>query len=159
MSEDKLTKRILEDSAVILVAIIAINLTMFTQLIPFEVGVFAFLIGVGLAGIGCFDIAFAVRNKNLHRHLLSDQKGIVYVWFVIAITVAFLAMVWWVLALPLWMIIQAMEGIAAYPPEAVGAVNLVKNVITYFLVFVVLGCIVFGLVSSFRREDIQTPLG
>jgi hypothetical protein len=152
---DKFEKRILQDTGFVGACLVLLFISMYAN-IGFAAAIMGILIAWAGCTLGVLDMSVAIRGKPLN--LFKNKKGIVFTWAIAAITIGFTALVWWVVSYPLMMVIETMEGTFTYPAEAYGTIQLVKNVLGWFLGIEVIGVLFWALISSFRRTEQQYPV-
>jgi hypothetical protein len=123
----------------------------------FELGMFVYGIGAMLTGIGVILIFSLVYSED--KKVVRAKRGAMWIWAVCLLSIGVLALGWFVLMWPTYMIIQTIEGAYNFPPEATGAIGLIKTVIAWFLILMALGLLLWAFVSSQRREEITYPVG
>jgi len=83
----------------------------------------------------------------------DDKQGILWVWAVCLLTIIVMSIAWFTLSWPAFMIIDAVLASYSFPPTARLAITLTSNVISWFLILMVLGLVLWAFVNSQRRED------
>jgi len=82
----------------------------------------------------------------------------VLVWVVGISGICIALMVWVLTMYPVSLYWQSLDALNLYPPEASGTLTLVHNVAGWTLLALVVGLLVWMLLSSFRREDQAVPI-
>ncbi len=90
--------------------------------------------------------------KEINR-FKDDKRGIMWVWAVCLLTIVVMSMAWFTLSWPAFMIIDAVLASYNFPPTARLAITLTGNVISWFLIMMVLGLLLWAFVNSQRREE------
>jgi len=83
----------------------------------------------------------------------DDKQGIMWVWAVCLLTIVVMSMAWFTLSWPAFMIIDSILASYSFPPTARLAITLTSNVISWFLILMVLGLVLWAFVNSQRREE------
>ena len=93
------------------------------------------------------------------RNLQSNQSGVMLVWVTASIMIVTFMIAWFVTAPVLFTFMDAMEALSGCPPETITIINNSINVIVWTaLIFV--GLVIFwALLSSFKKEGQEVPLG
>ena len=89
----------------------------------------------------------------------KNKRAALWIWAVCLLSITVMALAWFVLTWPTYMIIEYIEPVYTFPPEATPAITLVKNVIAWFLILMSLGLLLWAYVHSQRREDVTYPVG
>lgn len=122
------------------------------SLIPSEYAYSFLLIGlpsiIGGSFFACLEIMSTIK---------TDKHGVLWVWVVCLMAIVVMALAWFTLTWPVYLMIQQIESLFTFPTGAQSAVDLVKTVIAWFLVFFVLGMLLWAYVNSQRREDVTYP--
>jgi hypothetical protein len=123
----------------------------------FELTMLFLTLGIGFcfSGVLLFANWFRVNMKDLNK----NKRGALYVWAVCLLAIVVLAMGWFTLSYPTFQIIEIIENIYSFPPEATAAIGLIKSVLGWFLILMSLGLIIWAFVASSRREDVTFPIG
>lgn len=87
----------------------------------------------------------------------KDQKGIMWVWAVCLLTIVIMSIAWFTLSWPAFLILDAVLASYSFPPTARLAITLVSNVISWFLILMTLGLLLWAFVNSQRKEDVSYP--
>ena len=122
----------------------------------FELAVLCFTFGVGfsLFGVGLMLNLFRVTEKKF----AEDKSGALWIWAVCLLSIVVLAMGWFTLTWPTFIIIEYIESVYTFPPEASNAITLIKTVMGWFLILMALGLLLWAYVMSQRREDVTYPI-
>jgi len=126
-----------------------------------EFGVFFLCLGIGFAIMGWASMFFIFcpdEWASLKKAFRRNRRGAIWIWAVCLLALVVLAMGWFTLTWPTYMIINYIESVYTFPPEAQPAVTLMKNVIAWFLIFMALGLLLWAYVASQRREEISYPM-
>lgn len=83
----------------------------------------------------------------------DDKRGIMWVWAVCLLTIVVMSMAWFTLSWPAFMIIDSILASYSFPPTARLAITLVSNVISWFLIIMTLGLLLWAIVNSQRKEE------
>lgn len=113
----------------------------------------AFFLGVTITIVCTALIAFRVLSMDRQR----KNRGIIWIWVVCIFAIAVLALLWLPLSWVSYMMIDVVKENYNFPPQALSAINLLTQVIGYFLVIMLFGLIIWAIVNSQRREDITYP--
>jgi uncharacterized membrane protein len=87
------------------------------------------------------------------KQFKDDKRGVMWVWAICLLTIVVMSMAWFTLSWPAFMIIDAVLASYSFPPTARLAITLVSNVISWFLIMMVLGLLLWAFVNSQRREE------
>lgn len=87
------------------------------------------------------------------KRFKDDKRGIMWVWAVCLLTIVVMSMAWFTLSWPAFMIIDAVLASYNFPPTARLAITLTSNVISWFLIMMTLGLLLWAFVNSQRREE------
>lgn len=123
--------------------------TLETIILLFSLGAGLILFGVALA----FNI-IRVSEKTFRK----NKRAALWIWTVCLLSITVLALAWFVLTWPTFMIIDYIESVYTFPPEAAPAITLIKNVLGWFLILMALGLLLWAYVNSQRREEITYPV-
>ena len=122
----------------------------------FELTMFFLMLGIGFCSSSI--ILFANWIRIDMRTLKKNKQGALYIWAVCLLSLVVLAMGWFTLTYPTFMIIEMIEGMYNFPPEATAGIGLIKSVLGWFLILMALGLIIWAFVASSRREDVTYPI-
>jgi len=120
---------------------------------PARVGMVLILMGISFCCVTLF-LAFQLFSK-----FRQSRRGAIYVWAVCLLSIAVLAIGWFTLTWPAYMLIELIESIYAFPPEATAAITLIKNMIGWFLIIMAFGLLLWAILASTRREEVTYPIG
>ena len=121
-----------------------------------ELAFFFWFAGIGLS---CVALASAFSFfAGEEKKFAKDKRAALWIWAVCLLSIAVLALGWFTLSWPTYMIIETIENVYAFPPEAESAINLIKNVIGWFLILMSLGLLLWAFVNSQRREEVTYPM-
>jgi len=98
-----------------------------------------------------------------HYHLLflpvaeeglrMNNKGALWLWSVAILTIIVMALAWFVLTWPTFMIIDFVESQYTFQGSSAYAATFVKNVLSWFLVLMSLGLLLWLYVNSQRKSE------
>lgn len=91
------------------------------------------------------------------KRFKDDKKGIMWVWAMCLLTIVVMSIAWFTLSWPAFMILDQILASYTFPPTARLAITLTTNVISWFLIMMVLGLLLWAFVNSQRREDQTYP--
>lgn len=112
------------------------------------------------AGLSLFGVALALNIIRVNEKTFRKNKSAaLWIWAVCLLSIVTLALAWFVLTWPTFMIIDYIEGVYTFPPEAAPAITLVKNVMAWFLILMALGLLLWAYVNSQRKEELTYPVG
>lgn len=112
------------------------------------------------AGLSLFGVALALNIIRVsEKTFRKNKRGALWIWAVCLLSLTVLALAWFVLTWPTFMIIDYIESVYTFPPEAAPAITLVKNVLGWFLILMSLGLLLWAYVNSQRREEVTYPVG
>lgn len=97
------------------------------------------------------------KMVNEVERFKEDTHGVMWVWAVCLLTIVVMSMAWFTLSWPAFMIIDAVLASYNFPPTARLAITLTSNVISWFLILMVLGLVLWAFVNSQRKEDVSYP--
>jgi len=150
-----------DDSMTILLLVVAGLVGVSGMFLPnIELAVFSLALGMGLMFIGVL-LAFnfiRVSEKRLKK-LKENKRGALWIWAVALLAIVTLAIGWFALTWPAFMLIEQIEGVYDFPAETIPAINLIKAVMGWFLILMTLGLLLWAYVNSQRREDVTYPVG
>ena len=86
-----------------------------------------------------------------------NNKGAMWIWAVCILSLVVLAMGWFTLTWPTFLIIETIESQYSFPSEATNAITLMKTVLGWFLILMALGLLAWAFVNSQKREEITYP--
>lgn len=109
------------------------------------------------------DMLWLVRGKRFlpewkPRRFKANESGVIWVWVTAALTLGTVAIVWWVISYPLFLIIDTYSEVFTTPEEIAPLLSLLTRVIVWFLGVVVFGIIIWALVSSYQGERQSYPV-
>jgi len=145
--EDQIPKHI------ILFLLVGITLMGIFWIFPTPVTLLCHLVGVGiaiLAGISAFNWA-----KSSEKSVRRKKIGVVWIWAVAFLTLAFMALAYWATTWPLTILMAKMQTIFSFPSEAMPAIALYTNIIVYFLFFVCIGVLLWAIVNSEKGGELS----
>jgi len=153
-SDEKFNRKILE---LLILTLLGFGfLLVGTVGYSFELTMFFLMLGMGFCFSGI--ILFANWLRINMRDFNKNKRGALYIWAVCLLSIVVLAMGWFTLTYPTFMIIDLIEDMYDFPPEATASIGLIKSVLGWFLILMALGLIIWALVASSRREDVTYPI-
>lgn len=84
-----------------------------------------------------------------------DNKGALWLWSVAILTIIVMAFAWFALTWPTFMVIDFVESRYSYSGSSAYAATFVKNVLSWFLILMSLGLLLYLYVNSQRKEEIR----
>jgi len=123
----------------------------------FELQMFCYSSGISFLVLSIIFSVMVVRSFDKKASQPRQNKGAIWVWAVCLLALVVLAMGWFTLTWPTFIIIETIEAQFSFPPEATNAINLMKNVLGWFLILMALGLLGWAFVNSQRREEITYP--
>jgi hypothetical protein len=93
------------------------------------------------------------------RSLQSNQSGIILVWVTAAVLVITFMIAWYAVSPALFIFIDAMTGLSGSSPETLNILNTSINVIVWTALIFVGGILFWAMLSSFRRDPQEVPMG
>jgi len=151
-------KKETDDSMTILLLVLAGVVGVSGMFLPnVELAVFSLALGLGLMSIGVL-LAFNFIRVS-EKKLRENKRGALWIWAVALLAIVTLAVAWFALTWPAFMLIEQIEGVYDFPAETIPAINLIKAVMGWFLILMTLGLLLWAYVNSQRREDITYPVG
>lgn len=128
-------------------------------LFPIEIYFLLFGLGAGLV-FTAFGMSLKLSkvSKETLKRLKQDRRGALWIWAVCLLAIVTLAMGWFTLTWPAFIIIDTIESKFDFPPEATAPISLIKAVMGWFLIFMSLGLLLWAFVHSQRREEVTYPV-
>lgn len=128
-----------------------------------EVSLIVGALGVGLLVLGLFIVGKgAEMGRGFIEHqkgkLVEDRKGIIWVWIVVLVTWAIMAVAYFSLSMVVYLVLDQVESYYFLPEESLQTITLTKNVVGWFLIIMTVGLIGWGLINSARRETATYPI-
>lgn len=123
----------------------------------------------GLVAIKGVDYGLAYLEKQqvkenlveevVEQSIIDNKRGIVWVWVVALTTWAIMAVAYFSLSMVVYMVLDAVEGsYAGFTVQDLGVIELVKNVVAWFMVIMTIGILGWALINSTRRETATYPI-
>ena len=84
-----------------------------------------------------------------------DSKGALWIWSVAFLTIVVMAFAWFALTWPTFMVIDFVESHYTYQGSSAYAATFVKNVLSWFLILMSLGLLLWVSVNSQRRDKYE----
>lgn len=126
--------------------------------LPMAQGVELYFFSVAL-GVGFAIMGFVNLTLIFKKSIKKDKRGALWIWAVCLLAIVTLAIGWFTLTWPTFILIETIENVYTFPPEQQNAINLIKTVMGWFLIFMSLGLLLWAYVNSQRREDVTYPIG
>ena len=147
----------------LLLTLIGLFLIVANMLLGFDGTLLTFFIGVGLTVGGLIALLINMDTmeklrRQYERRMQHANQGALWIWAVCLLAIAVLALAWLPLSMVSYMMIDILEGIFTFPPQARTAIDLLKAVIAWFLVLMLLGLLLWAYVNSQKREDVTYPV-
>lgn len=143
-------------------------LTPIIGLTVFTISFFAF---AGIMGLTIVEIVQLTRSVDKYmkaqitlpkvsaklveeaKRFKDDKRGVLWIWAVCFLTIIVMSIAWFSLSWPAFMILDQILASYNFNSTARLAITLVSNVISWFLILMVLGLLFWAFVNSGRRED------
>lgn len=87
-----------------------------------------------------------------------SNSGVIWIWLVCILGLFTLAITWMALSYPAFFFMDAMRENYNYPPTAETAINILETAISWFLVFFVIGLLLWAIASSIKRPEESYPI-
>jgi len=109
-------------------------------------------------GLTMFGVALAFNFIRVsEKQLKRDKRGALWIWAVCLLAIVTLAIGWFALTWPAFMLIDTIESVYDFPAETQPAINLIKTVMGWFLILMTLGLLSWAYVMSQRKEELTYP--
>jgi len=155
-----MTKKEKENNPLLIINLNLIGIVfLFASMIMPTIETIILLFSLG-AGFSLFGVALALNIIRVsEKNIKKNKRAALWIWAVCLLSITVMALAWFVLTWPTFMIIEYIESVYTFPPEVTPAITLVKNVIGWFLILMSLGLLLWAYVHSQRREDVTYPVG
>jgi len=97
---------------------------------------------------------FGSLEKVRTFELLKNKKGALWLWAVAVLTIMVMAIAWFALTWPTFMLIEKVEGEYNFPAEVQPAIAFIKVVLEWFLILMAFGLLLWIFVNSQRKKDV-----
>ena len=99
------------------------------------------------------------RLKRFWIRFRDNKSAIIWVWAVALLAVVVHSICWLVLTWPLYLTLDAIEGVYTFPAVATNTINLIRSLAALEEVVFVLGMLAWAFINSARREEVTYPMG
>lgn len=93
------------------------------------------------------------------RNLRSNQSGVILVWITAGIMIVMFMIAWYATSPALFVFIDTMIGLIGSSPESLNILNTSINVVVWTALLFVGGIIFWAMLSSFKRDPQEVPVG
>lgn len=146
----------------LLLTLIGLFLIVANLFLGFDGTLITFSVGVGLTVGGLIALLINMDTmeklrKQYEKRMQHANEGALWIWAVCLLAIVVLALAWLPLSMVSYMMIDILEGIFAFPPQARTSIDLLKSVIAWFLILMLLGLLLWAYVNSQRKEMVTYP--
>jgi len=152
-------EKLKEKTLIIAISILvgALGVIGSTIIAQFELAIFCYSVGMSFLALSIIFSVMLLRSFEKKPSQPRQNRGAIWIWTVCLLAIVVLAMGWFTLTWPTFIIIETIESQFTFPPEATNAITLMKTVMGWFLILMALGLLLWAFVNSQRREEVTYP--